>query len=75
MYGCLDCESTNDSLVKDIVIYKQLLQIPMINYWNLKCVGHLGYGLRVATAQQSLTLTNLDFMYTQDRDIHRTTYG
>ena len=47
----------------------------MINDWNLKFVGHLGWGLRVANEQQSLTLTNLDFMYTQDRDNQRATDG
>ena len=32
----------------------QLLQIFIINYWNLKFVGHLGRGLRVTTAKKRL---------------------
>ena len=33
---------TDDSLVKVIIVYKQLLQISIIDYWNIKFVGHLG---------------------------------
>ena len=64
LYGCLACACTYDSLVQVIVVYKQVLQISIINYWNIKFLGHLGWGLRVDNAQQSLTLTTLDFRYT-----------
>ena len=75
MYGRLACECNDDSLVKVIILYKQLLHISIIHYWNLKCLVHLGSGLRVANAQKSLTLKTLYFMYTQDSDNHRTTDG
>ena len=75
LYGSLACACTDDSLVKVIIVYKQLLQISIIDDWNIKFVSNLGWGLRVDNAQQSLTLTTLYFMYTQDRDNHRTTDG
>ena len=75
LYGCLACACTYDRLVQVIIVYKQLLQISIINDWNIEFVGYLGWGLRVATAHKSLTLTTLNFTYTQDRDNHRITYG
>ena len=75
MYGSIACTCTDDILVKVIIVYKQLLQISIINDWNLKFLVHLGRGLRVYNAPLSVTLTTLYFMYTQDRDIHRTIYG
>ena len=75
MYGCLAYTGTEDRLVKVIIVYKKLLQISIVNDWNIIILDHLGWVLRFATAQQSLTLTALDFMYTQDRDNKITTYG
>ena len=74
-YGCHACAYTGDRFVQSIIVYKKLLNISMINYWNLKFVGHLGWGLRFVTAQKILTLTTLNFTYTQDRDNQKTTYG
>ena len=75
LYGCLACVCTDDSLVWVIIVYKQSLHISINNYWNINCLGHLGWGLRVSNSQQSLTSTTLDFMYTQDRDDNRTIDG
>ena len=58
-----------------IILHNELLQIYMMDYWTIKFVGNFGWGLRVATTQQSLTLTTLDFTFTQDRENLRTTDG